>query len=323
MNQLLKTALQEILGVKIVDDLPNQDTSYIMNSQPPGENGTIEFKDYSQLIHGIPSNRNDNVTMTSEMTNILNSFSFVDNGNNNNNNNNLIMINFKNVSNGSLKSLLVDKTKQISTVKEEVVKEFAINSGEIYLISGGKQLENTKSLEELTVTADSTLYVVPKSIKIQLVNVLDPMHDYDFTYVLPAMDRGQHYRGKKEYVRPCGFYRFALQVFNRFPPNNKWLRTDDQSWPVSYHPSLAKSDQIELKEMLNLADSTTVVTCQDVNSIIPFCRRFQYNNETYIICFQNRINPDTLVEINSPVGTFYQSATSDDVRPYAICIKKL
>jgi len=48
-----------------------------------------------------------------------------------------------------------------------------------------------------------------------------------------------------------------------------------------------------------------------------------HNNEVYLLVFQNRVNPDTLVRINTNIGEYWLSPKDDDIRPYGICFKKL
>lgn len=71
-----------------------------------------------------------------------------------------------------------------------------------------------------------------------------PRFDYDFTH---SRDKSVCMRGNEPYIRPCGWYRIALKVLNKYPDGNSWLGTDGLrsysvagEWPVSYHGTSAE-----------------------------------------------------------------------------------
>jgi hypothetical protein len=51
---------------------------------------------------------------------------------------------------------------------------------------------------------------------------------------------------------------------------------------------------------------------------MQFANRFEFNGVKYLVLFQNRVNPNTLVK----VGDYWISPKAEDVRTYGICIKR-
>ncbi|XP_077599025.1 uncharacterized protein LOC144214489 isoform X2 [Stigmatopora nigra] len=69
----------------------------------------------------------------------------------------------------------------------------------------------------------------------------DKAYDFDFSGV---KDCCTYFRGGEVYQRPCGWLRFALKVWDKYPDGNAWLGNRGHcttkyskhgEWPVSYH----------------------------------------------------------------------------------------
>ncbi|XP_019737345.1 metabotropic glutamate receptor 8-like isoform X2 [Hippocampus comes] len=69
----------------------------------------------------------------------------------------------------------------------------------------------------------------------------DSQYDFDFSNL---KDTRTYYRGGEVYRRPCGWLRFALKVWDKYPDGNVWLGerghgtttcSKPGEWPVSYH----------------------------------------------------------------------------------------
>ncbi|KAK2888886.1 hypothetical protein Q8A67_014261 [Cirrhinus molitorella] len=80
---------------------------------------------------------------------------------------------------------------------------------------------------------------VRQEMFVDMDEFLDPRFDYDFTN---KRDNSICMRGNEPYKWPCGWYRVALKVQNKYPDGNAWLGTDGWrrysvagEWPVSYH----------------------------------------------------------------------------------------
>ena len=64
-------------------------------------------------------------------------------------------------------------------------------------------------------------------------SLLDPPFDFDFTNL---KDDGTKYqRGGREYKRPYGWNRIALNVKNKYEPRDWLLEEGGGEWAVSYH----------------------------------------------------------------------------------------
>ncbi|KAF0436911.1 ubiquitin-domain-containing protein [Gigaspora margarita] len=182
---------------------------------------------------------------------------------------------------------------------------------------------------------------------------LDSGYNYDFTNIT---DTKKFYRGKEEYNRPCGWKRISVKVLNKYEGNN-WLgvkgrktkyETSPNEWPVSYHATSrigSKSmadigyEMIKGKNKLRkkflgcfccfksnnqkqlqfeFEFENGIYTTPDVKLAEEFATRFSYEGENYLVMFQNRVNPNTLVK----AGDFWLLPKVEDVRTYGICIKK-
>ncbi|CAG8545238.1 23008_t:CDS:1 [Cetraspora pellucida] len=184
---------------------------------------------------------------------------------------------------------------------------------------------------------------------------LDPGYDYDFTNIV---DTQKFYRGKEEYTRPCGWRRISVKVLNKYEYNNTWLGVKSRKskydsspneWPVSYHAtgsingkSMAKMGycaikgknksrkgflncilgcfccKLNNKKKIQFEFENGVYTTPDVKLAEQFATRFSYEGETYLVMFQNRVNPNTLIKVDK----YWILPKAEDVRTYSICIKK-
>jgi len=57
-----------------------------------------------------------------------------------------------------------------------------------------------------------------------------------------------------------------------------------------------------------------------------YAARFTHEDKNYMIVIQNRVNPETLIQIpkdQNGIGEYWVSPSEADIRPYGICIKEV
>ncbi|UJR06542.1 hypothetical protein I4U23_010825 [Adineta vaga] len=225
-------------------------------------------------------------------------------------------------------------------VTVEQVTNTVHNSGNVLtdqgrIVFAGKTLKDEKRLNEYGIQDRCTVHVLNRlQSGAQLVldpASMDPKYDYDFTNV---NDNSEVFtRGSMKYVRLCGWKRFAINVTNKFE-NMVWLGNGNQrgEWPVSFHGTgfhqtkTIAMDGFELTKGRQFSCEYGVYSTPDFEVAERYAVKFSYNNDQYLIVFQNRVNPNTLIKLSDNqigVGEYWVNPTDKDVRPYGICIKKL
>ena len=163
--------------------------------------------------------------------------------------------------------------------------------------------------------------------------------DHDFTN---RHDRGKKFtRGGYPYERPCGSYRIALKVKDKFGNDNTWLGMkgdEPNEWPVSYHGTAQNNAQTIAEEGYKLSKSKRflygkgIYSTPEVAVAKRYATKFRHEGDSYLCILQNRVNPQYLKVIpasETGVGTYWLSAAdrdgvveSDLLRPYGICLFK-
>ncbi|KAK7158470.1 hypothetical protein R3I94_004938 [Phoxinus phoxinus] len=172
----------------------------------------------------------------------------------------------------------------------------------------------------------------------------DPPFDYDFTHLT---DNSVCMRGNEPYKRPCGWYRFALKVLNKYTDGNTWLGTNGWrqdsvagEWPVSYHGTsiggatgIAGSNYIPGPGQVY---GRGIYSTYDIDQASGYSREFtsKKTGKKYRVMLQNRINPQMrtvcarpdywLIEI--PAGTpawKEKEIVEKSIRPYGILLKQV
>ncbi|CAG8833798.1 21330_t:CDS:1, partial [Cetraspora pellucida] len=110
--------------------------------------------------------------------------------------------------------------------------------------------------------------------------------------------------------------------------NDKWLGTDQNAWPVSYHGTSthnAKSiaeDGYDLSKGMRFAYGRGIYSTPEVHIAEQYATEFEFEGTKYVMIFQNRVNPASLKRIPVRNGEYWVSEKGEDVRPYGICIKR-
>ncbi|KAJ3043506.1 hypothetical protein HDV00_004895 [Rhizophlyctis rosea] len=233
--------------------------------------------------------------------------------------------------NGKTLTLNFSPTAFIREVKKEVSQRTHVPEHVLVLVYAGKVLEDEKTLDVYGIRPESTLHLLVRMPGGKMFHLcaddMAPEWDYDFTN---KVDTKTYYRGGEVYHRPCGWKRLAIKVLNRYD-DNTWLgvqgnRTwsSNGEWPVSYHGTGYHQGMSIATEGFNLTKHKRfsyghgVYSSPDITTAFQYASEFYYEGEMYKVVIQNRVNPATLQRN----GNIWVSPTSDDVRPYGMCIRK-
>ena len=167
---------------------------------------------------------------------------------------------------------------------------------------------------------------------------LAPEFHHDFTNI---RDNGNTFRrGNQPYERPCGSYRIALKVKDKFGTDNAWLGmtgNDPGEWPVSYHGTAQHNalniaeEGYKLSEGKRFLFGKGIYSTPELAVAQSYARRFQHDGTWYKCIIQNRVNPKYLTvipEATNGVGIYWLSAAdrnideSELIRPYGLCLFK-
>ena len=242
---------------------------------------------------------------------------------------------------GKTTEIFISTDATIFALKREIETELDWPAEQQRLIFADEQLENDKMVSDYSITNHSVLHIVltlrtgGDSLYYIDGALLAPGYDYDFTNVTDGATK--YYRGKFVYTRPCGWQRKAMKVIGEYG-DNVWLggggiRTDTTpgEWPVSYHSAATSTQGLNIGEVgsresrgKTFAYDRGIFTTPLATVAAKFAPTFDYRGQKYQVIFQNRINPETLQQVNpSAPEEFWASPKEEDVRPYNICIKKV
>ncbi|GMH46124.1 hypothetical protein BSKO_14088 [Bryopsis sp. KO-2023] len=157
---------------------------------------------------------------------------------------------------------------------------------------------------------------------------LDSSHDLDFT---DAKDTYKVFRRAGEiYEKPFGWRRYGLAVLGKYE-NDDWLGHGSSvgEWPVAYHGT--KKECVEpicrlgfrLSEGRQFVHGRGIYTSPNLETAARFARSFPSScplcvGSTCQVVLQTRVNPGTLHK----VWPYWLNPNEEDVRPYAILIRK-
>ncbi|CAG8781701.1 38138_t:CDS:1 [Gigaspora margarita] len=200
----------------------------------------------------------------------------------------------------------------------------------ISLSYSSKPLEDHRTLESYNIKQNDTIHVSRKIMGgsfdyLVLKNDdLDPKYDNDFTNQRER-DGWTFKRGNEPYKPPYGWNRFAINI-KRYGNDIKWIGTDKNSWPVSFHgtnkdaaENIAK-DGFDLLKGKRFLYGKGIYSSPDFKEAERYAKRFFHQDCEYKVIIQNRVNPNDLRKANNDL--YWITADDKNIRPYGICIKK-
>lgn len=231
----------------------------------------------------------------------------------------------------------------IAHVKAAIEEKEDIPARQQRLVFSSKTLDDEDTIGSAGIPHGGTVFLIIKlrggGPEYQLdLSELAPSFDYDFTKV---QDDGKKYmRGRFEYHRPYGWYRYALNVTGKYE-NDSWLgpggiRTESSSseWPVSFHGTNMKNAKSIAKQGFLLEKCHRFAYGKGVYSspYLPVARgysqRFEHQGHYHEILLQNRVNPEDGHLVIEKNGQYWICPKQDpsnnvyDIRPYGILVSK-
>lgn len=159
-------------------------------------------------------------------------------------------------------------------------------------------------------------------------------YDYDF---INTKDQNISYmRGGLSYKRPCGWYRKAIRVVNKYD-NDEWLGRTDKAWPVAYHGTTADNVKSILQNGLRAGGSNGIPISNGrmhgsgiylspdpaYSGRINYSRPFVVDGHRHQLMFQVRVKHDE--SLTEPVhgAPIWLCSNPSNIRPYGILIKEM
>ena len=227
-------------------------------------------------------------------------------------------------------SFMVNKNSTIAEFKTRLEQINWLASRFYYLTFQGKRLDESKTFTEIGINDGATIQLIcrilggAECIHIFDSSILDPKYDFDFTGI---KDTTTYSRGGMEYIRPCGWKRYALNVENKYE-DNEWLGSDGgpNEWCVSYHGTYKESgEQIvktEYRAGPEMVHGKGIYSSPKPDYAELYTKPFLHKNVKYKFVIQNRIKPGSF-EIVKKDDRVWISQDAKCIRPYGFLIKKI
>ena len=155
--------------------------------------------------------------------------------------------------------------------------------------------------------------------------VLDPVYDFDFTNL---KDDGTKYqRGGRDYKRPYGWNKIALNVWNKYERRDWLWEEGDGIWVVSYHgTSKQNAEEIaktkyDLTKGKRFAYGRGIYSSPDPLVAEVYATAFNFENKQYKVIIQNKVNMEGTDEYAD--YDYFVTKEEKDIRPYALLYKKV
>ncbi|XP_073726167.1 uncharacterized protein [Misgurnus anguillicaudatus] len=212
------------------------------------------------------------------------------------------------------------------------------------LLNISRHTLSTNAGAQVSSLAASFSTALRNELSVDMNEFFDPQYDFDFTN---CEDKSICTRGGESYIRPCGWYRVALKVLDKYPDGNAWLGTDGWrshsvagEWPVSYHGTSIESAKGIFTSNYRAGPRQLygrgIYSTDDIEQASGYSKEFisKTNGKKYRVIMQNRINPQMrkvcerqdywLIEI--PDGTSpakEKEIVEKSIRPYGILLKQV
>uniref|UniRef100_A0A1X7TNK0 Ubiquitin-like domain-containing protein n=1 Tax=Amphimedon queenslandica TaxID=400682 RepID=A0A1X7TNK0_AMPQE len=242
--------------------------------------------------------------------------------------------------------VMVDVNGRVEDLQWDIAQKYpyldSIDPTNIRLVFGGKQLESDKPLTHYGIMRRSNLVIVTRWWRDSFLfisdELLDPAFDDDFTHVTD--DDGKVFkRGGYPYRRPYGWNRIVIKVKGQYE-NDIWLgaphhRTESSpgEWPVSYHGT-KEIASIKIAEGGYDGDKCNAdakfgkghYSIPNIDHAATHSDPFEVDGKKYKVVIQNRVNirNNKIIpkDITGYGADYYVTQSSNDKRPYAVCIKE-
>ena len=158
---------------------------------------------------------------------------------------------------------------------------------------------------------------------------LNPVFNCDFTNL---KDDGKFYiRGSREYKRPYGWKRLALNLGQKFR-SEAWLWESSldgsaHSWAVSYHGTSRQSAEEIVKTNYDLSKGKRfsfgrgIYSSPDPSIAESYSEAFQYQERWYKVILQNRVNMEDTKYIAEK--EYFLTKKQNNIIPYGLLIKEV
>ncbi|CAB4477885.1 hypothetical protein RhiirA5_423765 [Rhizophagus irregularis] len=228
---------------------------------------------------------------------------------------------------GESRSIFVAPNSTILELRQKIQAKLNIDKP-LSLSFSSKILDDRNTLESYNIKQSSTINVSYKLLGgsvgdfVISRSFLKPQFDYDYTN---AQDNGQNRRGYETYHLPIGWQKYGLDV-DRYG-DNKWLGTGTDAWPISYHGTdLNAASNIAVggfdsSKGKRFAFGKGIYSSPYSTEAEAYSTTFPFNNHTYRVMFQNRVNPADLRKANQ--DRYWITVTDQNIRPYALCWKMI
>ena len=156
-------------------------------------------------------------------------------------------------------------------------------------------------------------------------NLLDPSFNFDFTNL---KDDGTKYqRGGREYKKPYGWNRIALNVKNKYEPRDWLWKEGGGEWVVSYHGTSKQcAEEIartkyDLSKGVKFSHGRGIYSSPDPAVAEGYAKAFSFQNQQYKVIIQNKVNMKGTKHIQT--ANYFVTKEEKDIRPYGLLYKKV
>ena len=230
-------------------------------------------------------------------------------------------------------SFMVNKDSTIAEFKTRLEQINWLASRFYYFTFQGKRLDESKTFNEIGISDGATIQLICRILGgAHIINVfdpsiLDPNYDCDFT---DTKDTTKFIRGGKEYIRPCGWKRYALNVQYKYESGNiEWLGDIDgpNEWCVTYHGTSKASGENIVNTKYNISVigkfKSGIYTSPKPEYAEKYTndKTFTHNNIKYKFMIQNRIKPGSFTIGEEPDEDEWICKDATCIRPYGFLIK--